>query len=236
VTTTDIPESDLLWHRPLPLASDRSRALTPEEIADAAFGIADKEDLRSVSVRRVANKLHVTASRLENYLADKQDLYDLMLDCALAQILRELPEDHGPWRPAIEAIARSAHRVVSEHPSVATLIGARPPLGPAGLEFTERSLASFADVDVVVAAQCVNAVLAFVSGYARIEPAAAPAGGVAVARSGYLAEATSDGRHPHLAELFSRAGNLTAEQAFDTGLGYLLAGIGLQLDQLSNTA
>lgn len=230
MTITDMRDPDLLWQRALPMTSDRSRSLTRDEIAEAAFGIADKEDLRSVSVRRVAGKLRLSASRLEGYLSDKQDLFDLMLDVALARMLAELPVEPGPWRSDVEAIAHAAHQVVGEHPCVASLIGARPPLGPAGLELTERALAGFAGVDVVTAAQCINAVLAFVSGYARIEPAAAPSGELAAARSGYLTEATSDGRFPHLAELFSRAGNLTAEQAFESGLGYLLDGIGLKLD------
>lgn len=221
----------LLWERPLPISRDRSARLTREEVAHAGFAIAETENLQAVSPKRVASRLGVPATRLETYLASRDDLLDLMLDIAFGEI--DMPaarstDDAADWRTELTEIALATHATARRHPWLVQLIGTRPPTGPNGLRYTERMLAAVGGVglDISTMAECVNAMLAFVCGYAQIEPGQSRAtNGHGHQDAQYLAEVVAGPGYPNLARLFTEAANLTSEDAFSSGLTYLLDGI-----------
>ncbi|HEY7007330.1 MAG TPA: TetR/AcrR family transcriptional regulator C-terminal domain-containing protein [Jatrophihabitantaceae bacterium] len=225
---THNPVHTALWERELPASRNRSTRLTPGEVAQAAFLIAESESLWGTSVKRVANRLGVPALRLEHYLASREDLFDLMLDQALAEI--DLPE-HNPelgWRPQLRELADATYALACRHPWLVELI-ARPPSGPNGLRFLEQALACFdgSGLDVRSAALAFNAVLAFVCGSVRVDTRSSAARRLGTARdeADYLNDAVAAPSFPHLAALFDDATDVTLDRSFTQGLDYLLDGI-----------
>lgn len=191
--------------------------------------IADRQGLPAVSVKRVAAKVGVPASRLERYLTSREDLFDLMLDAAYAEI--ELPPPSGEgWRTDLRNLANSIRATAVHHEWMALLIGNRAPCGPGGLRFTEYLLASAvpAGLDPIQMTHATNALLAFVVGSVRLETHA-PDDVVEPGRHNriavYLAEKAVDPRYPTLGLVLSSTAEVTGSDAFDTGLDFVLAGI-----------
>ncbi len=86
-----------------------------QQIVDAAVELADAEGLEAVSMRRLAEKLGVGTMTPYSYVADKDELLDLMLDEVGREMLvpEPLPDD---WRQALRAIAFATRATVEAHP------------------------------------------------------------------------------------------------------------------------
>jgi AcrR family transcriptional regulator len=86
-----------------------------QEIVDAAVELADAEGLEAVSMRRLAEKLGVGTMTPYSYVADKDELLDLMLDEVSREML--VPEPlPGDWRQALRAISFATRAAVEAHP------------------------------------------------------------------------------------------------------------------------
>jgi AcrR family transcriptional regulator len=86
-----------------------------QEIVDAAVRLADAEGLEAVSMRRLAEELGVGTMTPYSYVADKDELLDLMLDEVSREML--VPEPlPGDWRAALRAIALATRATVEAHP------------------------------------------------------------------------------------------------------------------------
>ena len=224
----EVPQ--VLWQRHLPRTRVGAPALTQEQIAAAAIDIADRQGLTAVSVKRVAAKVGVPASRLERYLTSREDLFDLMLDAAYADI--ELPADGSAedWQAELRALAYAVRDAASRHEWMALLIGNRAPCGPHGLRFTERLLSSTlpSGLGPVGITHATNAVLAFVVGSVRMAtptPDDSHDAGRHNNIARYLAEAAADPSYPTLGLVLSSTAAVTGADAFEAGLDLLLAGI-----------
>src|SRR5690349_18998544 len=80
------PDEESIWTRP-----DRgTRGPRPEhsraEIAAAAIALADSGGLAAATMRAVAAELGTAAGSLYRYLSSRDDLLDLMVDAALAEL------------------------------------------------------------------------------------------------------------------------------------------------------
>jgi AcrR family transcriptional regulator len=86
-----------------------------QQIVDAAVELADAEGLEAVSMRRLAEKLGVGTMTPYSYVADKDELLDLMLDEVGREMLvpEPLPDD---WRAALRTIAYATRATVEAHP------------------------------------------------------------------------------------------------------------------------
>ena len=101
MSTKEAPEP--IWSRPEPGA--RNARFSREKIAAAALEIGRKEGMQAVSMRRVAAELGAGTMTLYHYVANKRELFELMHDAMMAQLI--VPEEeleHG-WREAMRAIA-----------------------------------------------------------------------------------------------------------------------------------
>lgn len=231
------PQSvSLIWERDEPVARGGTAAVPRDQIVQAAFEIADREGLHSVSVKRVASRLRVPAARLESYLTSRDDLLDLMLDGAFAEI--DPVHEGVDWRSQLSAIAHATQQTAQRHPWLRTLAGTRTPCGPHGLRHSERALSALdgLGLDASTMTQAVNTVLAYVYGYVqlemlepgrRLDEEAAAERRAVTAR--YLIGQIETGEYPTLARVFSDASNLTAADAFESGLSYVLDGIAAQI-------
>ncbi|MGI8667340.1 MAG: TetR/AcrR family transcriptional regulator [Jatrophihabitans sp.] len=220
----------LLWERALPVARDRREVLRPQQVAQAAFELAETDGLAATSVKRVAIRLGVPATRLEQYLPSREDLLDLMLDIVLGEVALPEPGATVHWRAQLHGIAVATHRVASQHPWLVELIGGRPPTGPNGLRYIEAGLAALSDTGLAIAdiARCVNAIQAFVCGSVQIH-ATRGAIGQQGSNARYLKDAVAGPDYPQLAALFSDAEDLTTDNSFEQGLDCLLDGIALRV-------
>ena len=133
------PGLDLLWGR-----RERGRrgprpGLSADAIAGAAMRLADAEDLEAVSMARVAAELGVTTMALYRYVANKDELLQLMWN-ASALGAEDLVIEGDDWRSRLRAWAVIQWQMLGRHPWITQMPMAAPPLAPNSLHFVERGL------------------------------------------------------------------------------------------------
>jgi AcrR family transcriptional regulator len=124
----------------------RDKALSRDEIVQAAVGLADSEGAGAVNMRRIAKEIGVGVMSLYWHVADKEQLLDLMLDAVEGENVTA--EVSGDWREDLERIARQKRQVLLRHPWVVDFMSGRPPYGPNALLHVERSFSVLDDLDV----------------------------------------------------------------------------------------
>lgn len=173
------------------------RRLSREQIVEAAIALLDAVGVDGFSMRRLAARLEVAPMSIYEHVAGKEDIFDLALDAAFAEIASE-PSTSADWRATITHHLKDGRQVMHRHPWMTTLIGTRPLLGPATLERSEQFYAALHSVGLtgppLVAA--VNALFGFLHGFVASE----------------LSWRSSIGRHDD-AELRQRASELLSGHA-----------------------
>ena len=104
-------------------ASPRSRrdrpakpALSRDAIVDAALAIVREEGIDALSMRRVAQALDTGPASLYVYVANRDALWELLFDAALATVATE-PTDPERWREQLhELAARIVQMMAVEYP------------------------------------------------------------------------------------------------------------------------
>jgi AcrR family transcriptional regulator len=104
--------------------------LTVDGIVRAAIEIADAEGLAALSMRRVAERLGVTAMSLYTYVPGKAELIDVMLDRVYGETTTPAEPEDGGWRARLQAIARDNRARYLRHPWLLQVATSRPVLGP----------------------------------------------------------------------------------------------------------
>ncbi|GGV13047.1 TetR family transcriptional regulator [Streptomyces filipinensis] len=225
----------LVWERPEPANRPVPAPLNRERIVRAAIQLADADGLEAVSLRKVATALGVGPMRLYNYIASKEELLDLMVDAAYAEIR---PTGDG-WREALRSLAETTRQAAHEHEWLADLLGGRPQLGPHALAKGEAVVAALDGVDLDDVMPVVSAVNSYVIGAVRREIAerrAERASGMderrwQAALGPYLERTFATGRFPALATVVRDAAHLDADQTFRIGLDFLLDGIAARISR-----
>jgi len=219
----------VVWERPEPPDRPVPAPLSRERIVRAAIRLADADGLEAVSLRKVAAALEVGPMRLYGYLDTKEELLDLMVDAAYAEIR---PTGDG-WRAVLRSLAETTRQVVHRHEWFADLIGGRPQLGPNALARGEAVVAAMDGVDVDSVMPMVDAVNAYVIGAVRrevTERRAERATGMderqwQASYGPYLERVFATGRFPALETVIRDAAHIDADQTFRLGLDFLLDGI-----------
>jgi AcrR family transcriptional regulator len=225
----------LIWERPEPPSRPALAPLSRELIVDAAIALADADGLAAVSLRKVAAVLDAGPMRLYGYLSTKEELLDLMVDAAYAEIPALEP---GDWRAALRSLAHHLRGTAHRHPWFADLIGGRPSLGPHTLAHMESALAAldeFADIDTVMSV--FNVVSAYAIGAIRKEISDLRAEAVSGLDERqwqrtvgpYFARVLATGRYPTLARVVRDAAHPPPDAVFDAGLEYVLDGVAARL-------
>jgi AcrR family transcriptional regulator len=107
-------------------------------IVAAALRIVDAEGVDALSLRRLADDLHVTPMSLYWHVADKAELLELVGHAVLAEI--ELPARAGDWQAQLRDVHRAMFAVFLRHPNATDLLVGRARFGPGGLAAFERIL------------------------------------------------------------------------------------------------
>ncbi|EMD27985.1 TetR/AcrR family transcriptional regulator [Amycolatopsis azurea] len=219
----------LLWERPEPPSRPALAPLSRELIVRAAIRLADADGLEAVSLRKVAAALDVGPMRLYGYIDSKEELLDLMVDAAHAEIR---PSGDGP-REVLRSLAEAMRRAVRRHEWLADLLGGRPQLGPEALATSEAVMSALDELGVDAVMPVVSAVNAYTIGAVRREIAerrAERATGMDQERwqaelGPYLMRSFATGKLPALAKVVHDAVHLDADETFRIGLDCLLDGI-----------
>ncbi|MDB1087180.1 TetR/AcrR family transcriptional regulator [Streptomyces sp. ACA25] len=227
----------LLWRTGQPGSRGPRGTLSVDRIVTAAVDIADADGIAGVSMRRVAERLGVTTMALYRHVPGKDDLLDLMFEAAGG--LPDTEKWPEPWRPRLEAFARSFRDRLRARPWMLDIPISGPPMGPNNLAWMEAALAAMAGTGL--SEDDKMGVLTLLSGYAHNEARqelsiarAAPRTGLGYEEWGpaygtLLARIVSDGRYPALSRLV-RAGVFDSAAAdpdddFEHGLAFLLDGV-----------
>lgn len=134
-------------------------ALDRERLVRVALELLDEVGLDELSMRRLAERLGVTAAALYWYVRDKNELLGLLADAISAEM--PLPDPSRPWRRELEALARGARRVALAHRDAARILVATLPTGPHRLRAIDAVLglltrAGFSPADAADAAYVLN--------------------------------------------------------------------------------
>jgi AcrR family transcriptional regulator len=195
-----------IWLRPEQAAVGRPAERSRAEITAAAIGLADREGLDALSMRRLAAELGTGAASLYRYVATREDLLDLMTDETATEF--DLAAPSGDWQADLLSIARQARNIMRRHRWLPALTITRPVLGPHGADLLEHVLDILADHPAgpgrkLEAFALLNALPAL---FAQNEQAAGDTD--AHRRSAYLDHVAAAGTHPRItAVLASLTGN-----------------------------
>ena len=88
--------------------------LTRDRVLRAAIRIADEEGVDALTMRRLGQELGVQAMSLYNHVANKDDLFQGIVDLAMSEI--EVPSPQAEWKAALRQSAISAHQAFVRHP------------------------------------------------------------------------------------------------------------------------
>lgn len=117
--------------------------LSRDAIVEAALRIIDVEGYDAVSMRRVAQEFGTGAASLYAYVANKDELMDLIVDHVMGEAPVETAEpdpDVDRWIEQLKDVIRSNYRVLGSHRDVAKAFLGRIPFGPKGLRNVEQLL------------------------------------------------------------------------------------------------
>lgn len=248
MSTRDAPEP--IWSRPEPGA--RNARFSREKIAQAALKIAGDEGVQAVSMRRIASELGAGTMTLYHYVANKRELFELMHDAMMGQLI--VPEEeleHG-WRPALTAIAYSSLEAWRRNRWQRDEITHTPVFGPNGMRHFEQSLKAVNETGLPLSRrmELVSQVDEYVFGFAEGEQGLASDdmaeweekwGDYMVAVSTYLQAELETGDFPHIEEFMDGEDFQTVirrmiteyseSERFDRGLGRLLDGIEMEIER-----
>jgi AcrR family transcriptional regulator len=226
-----------IWARPEPGA--RRPAHTREAIANAGIAIADAEGLDAVSMRRIAADLGAGTMTLYHYVRTKSELFALMDDVVMGELI--VPDDElgEGWRDGFAAIARRSRDVALRHPWLLEVKGGST-TGPGALRHVEQSLAvaSLTGLDGEGQMELIMIVDDFVFGHMTRLDNHVDTETWIDAFAEYVGEQFKTGEFPHLealagddlrSSLMRMADKATDDRRFERGLEMLLDGIDIEV-------
>jgi AcrR family transcriptional regulator len=208
------------------------------------MAIADADGLAAVSMRRIAAELGSGTMSLYRHVPTKEDLLDLMLDAAMAEV--DVPNrahdmalaGRTDLRSQLTAIGYGQRAMLHRHPWLSQVMATRPSFGPNVIRILESALSIFdgrgVHPDTMMTA--IGALNAFVSGFVTEELGAAEARrrtGLSEAQwreqmAPYLRSLLSGGSYPRVARFVREGDNafeMDPEQQFAAQLDFVLDGI-----------
>jgi len=117
----------------------RRPPLSKELIVATALRIAVAEGLDAVTVRRVGEELETGSASLYTHISGKEELFELVLDAATAEVTVPKPEPER-WLEQVHEVAWQIYRVLTAHNDVARVSLGVIPTGPNMLRIAEGLL------------------------------------------------------------------------------------------------
>jgi len=129
-----------LWFNTPINDQDRRPQLTRERVVAEALTVIAQDGVQALTMRTLAARLGVVPGALYHHVRNKEQLHDLVLDAALAEVDGHL-DPSQPWTQQLKLLAHRLRDVLENHPGVAGLLKTRDPLGPHSLALAEAFLA-----------------------------------------------------------------------------------------------
>ncbi|MYW00339.1 TetR family transcriptional regulator [Streptomyces sp. SID3343] len=117
----------------------RKPELSQDAIVTAALEIIDAEGMDALSMRRIAQRFDTGAASLYAYVANKDELVELVVDRVNGEV--RLPDaDPDRWREQMRDAMFAIRDVYARHRDLGRALIGAVPVGPNSLECTERLL------------------------------------------------------------------------------------------------
>ena len=210
------------------------RALTEDEILDAALGLLDEGGPDAASVRGIAARVGVAPNAVYTYFPDKAAVIKALVERLLGDVDHDVFADRSrPWPERVEALARDLRTHLSAHPGAVSLMIGGPMDGPHALALNERLLELLADagLDRTEAARASYLLIVYVFGSIALEVADVqhagplpPEADRITARRAAFAAIPTDGLPRSAQAVETMAGYVSTEQ-YLWGLRRILDGI-----------
>jgi AcrR family transcriptional regulator len=115
------------------------RALTENEILEAALSLLDEGGVAAASVRGIAARVGVAPNAVYTYFPDKAAVVKALVEHLLGEVDHAVSADHGrSWRQRIESLALELRSRLTAHPGAVNLMIGGPMDGPRALALNER--------------------------------------------------------------------------------------------------
>jgi AcrR family transcriptional regulator len=138
---------DLLWGRREAGQRGPRRGRSVDDIVASAVALADREGLEAVSMARVAGELGLTTMSLYRYVANKDELLQLMWNASAVEAETfELEGDD--WRSRLRSWIEVQRATIDRHPWITQMPMAAPPTAPNSLLFVEKGLEALDDTEL----------------------------------------------------------------------------------------
>jgi AcrR family transcriptional regulator len=199
--------------------------LTERRIAEAALDLVDADGVDGLTMRKLAQRLGVSAMALYTYFPDREAVLEAVTQLLLTEV--EIPAEDLDWRETIRHLMRSIRRVGLRHPNAAPLINRFPPRTVDALAFVEVAVRAFrrAGFDDRSTVRCYRALAVYSMGTFDVELshyfAQHPAAQVV---DGSLDTPTAARLLPHVTSIAPLLADHDDEEAFEYGLELLLDG------------
>ena len=209
------------------------RALTEDEILDAALSLLDEGGPDAASVRGIAARVGVAPNAVYTYFPDKAAVIKALVERLLGEVDHDVFADRDrPWRERVEALALDLRATLSAHPGAVSLMVGGPMDGPNAFALNERLLQLLADagLDATDAGRACYLLIVYVFGHVAREvadghrPGSLPPEAERVAARALAATPAEHVPHDAAAAAPTRAGCIATDQ-YLWGLRRILHGI-----------
>jgi len=147
----------------------RREPLSPERIYRAALGIIDREDVESLSMRRLAAALDVDAMSIYHHVPSKRALMQGIYETVLGELPLPVP-DKGAWQEALRALGRRFHALARRYPKVFPHLIASAEVTAREIEIYQRlcAILTRAGLSAADASRATRAIYTYATGLALV--------------------------------------------------------------------
>jgi AcrR family transcriptional regulator len=143
--------------------------LSRERVLLEAVALADETGIGNLTMRKLADRLHVEPMSLYYHVASKDEILDGMVDIVFREI--ELPSPDAGWKTAMRDRAASARDALRRHPWAIGRMESRLTPGPATLRHHDAVIGCLrhAGFTIELAAHAFSAIDSYLYGFAMQE-------------------------------------------------------------------
>jgi TetR/AcrR family transcriptional regulator, tetracycline repressor protein len=210
------------------------RALSEDEILDAALGLLDEGGPTAASVRGIAARVGVAPNAVYTYFPDKAAVVKALVERLLGEVDHDVFADRTQrWRWRVESLALELRQRLSAHPGAVPLMIGGPMDGPHALALNERLLELLADAGLEPgdAARAAHLLIVYVFGSIALEvadlhqPGPLPPESARIATRHLAFAATPAEHYPRTAAAAATLAGYISTQQYIWGLHRILDGI-----------
>lgn len=122
------------------------RAMTQDQILDAALSLLDDGGVKAASVRGIAAEVGVAPNAVYTYFPDKAAVVSALVERLLGEVDHAAVTDRSQsWRQQVESLALELRARLTLHPGAVPLMIGGPMNGPNALALGERLLELLAE-------------------------------------------------------------------------------------------